>query len=89
VGPQFFPAIPPKTAPGWKSIGNRALFATKELNSFYGALGENTGLIDPVNDKGSAWLRMVTDLALPGALGNASSPFKRATILRSQRSGTR
>lgn len=89
ISPQFYPAVPPKTAPGWKTIGNRALFAAKEVNAFYGSLGEATGLVAPENEKGNKALRGLLDLVLPGAVGNASNPTKRANIVRAQRTGTR
>ncbi|HZT29729.1 MAG TPA: hypothetical protein VFA33_07600 [Bryobacteraceae bacterium] len=91
VGLQFFPAIPPRTKPGLPAIGERMRAAGRELNAFYGAVGSATGLLgeEAFNRKGNAYLRMVLDLSLPGLVGNASNPYKRAEMLRQQRTGTR
>ncbi len=90
ISPQFFPAIPPKTRPGLPALGARAAAAAKELNAFYGNLGVATGMAgDDKGMKGNHWLRMVTDLTMPGLVSNATNPYKKAEALRAQRAGAR
>lgn len=105
VGPQLFPMIPKGTKPGLpqhftkKAFADstdvqKAIAAAREINSFYGAgiegLGQSTGFIgQDQGKKGNHFVRMMTDYAFPGLVGNATNPFARQEILRQQRSGTR
>ncbi len=88
LGPQFFPAIPPRTkAP---AIGARAAAAAGEVNAFYKKVGVATGMLpEGREDKANQWLRMITDLAAPGLVGAPSKPASKADYLRTQRTGTR
>lgn len=90
IAPNFFPAIPPKTAAGWPSVGRRAFAAGAELNAFYGSLAESTGMLgESKGEKGNQYLRMVVDFGLPGLVADPSDPFKRADTLRRQRQNIR
>lgn len=88
LAPQFYPAIPPKTAPGFASTGARMLAAGRELNAFYGNLGAATGLLAAESHDRGNWLaRMAADLALPGLVGGATNPYRRGAFVRQQRAG--
>ena len=90
VGVQLFPMIPPKTKPGLPALGQRGIAALREINSFYGSVGEATGLLgQDQGRKGNKWAKMLTDYTVPGLVGNATNPFARAEMLKQQRSGTR
>lgn len=85
--PQFFSAIPKKTKP--PAIAARAGAALGQLNSFYSKVGVATGILpEGREDKGNQWLRMITDMTMPGLIGSPGNPGK-ADILKQQRSGTR
>ncbi len=92
VGLQFFPMVNPKVKPGLPFAAERAKAAAREINSFYGALGESTGFLGTdQGQKGSAWLHMIIDYALPtaGLVGSATNPYARSEMLQQQRNGTR
>ncbi len=86
IGPHFYPAIPPKTKPGLPALGARTVAAARELNSFYGSLGEASGFLgEDKGKKGNQWLRMGIDLVVPGLVANASNPYKRAAGIQQQK----
>lgn len=89
IGPQFMPAISPKTRPGWPTLSRRAAAAALELNAFYGSIGESTGMLgDDRGRKGNQIIRGIFDLTMPGLIGNATNPYARAEALRRQRAGS-
>ena len=87
VGIRFYPAFPSKTKPGLPSAAARMRAAAQELNAFYGDVGVATGFFaaPEVEAKGSKWLRMVTDLTMPGLVARSSNPLKRAQRMWRQR----
>ncbi len=86
IAPSFYPAVPPKTKPGLPALGARMMAAGIELNAFYGAIGEATGMLgEDKGKKGNQWLRMMFDMTLPGLVANASNPYKRAAAIRQQK----
>lgn len=69
-------------------VAARAGAAGKELNSFYGNLGAATGMLSAEREvKGNQWLRMAVDLALPGAIGRPSDPYKKQAFVEKQARG--
>lgn len=100
--PQFFPALPKKTSvfpmqiPGTKfgtklrgvpaNAAWRASASVKEMNSFYHAIGQSTGLFpqnaDETND---TFRRTMVNLAFPGAFKRASDSNAAADRLQRQR----
>lgn len=84
ISPQFFRAIPQDAKPGLPTLGHKAL-SLLSLNSFYGNVGEATGLTNNPYRKGDLWLRAITDMSAPGLFGTASNPYKAETALRQQR----
>lgn len=86
VGMGFYPAIPPKTKPGIPTHAAKALAALREMNAFWGAIGENTGFLgDDKGKKGNQWVRMAMDLTMPGLVANASNPYKRFNAVQQQK----
>lgn len=49
IGPQFFPAIPPRSS-GIKSFGARAIQAAASTNAMESQLGQVTGFLSPIPD---------------------------------------
>lgn len=92
-GPSFMPAIPPKTAPGFPTLGRRALAAGMELNAFSQTLGDVAGIRGDVKpDKGrSAALNDVLNMSVlgTGLVGTATNPYAAETALREQRRNLR
>ena len=98
LGPQFFPAIPPRTpAP---AIGARAAAAIGEANALFKNLGESTGFIPPgyespfkVHQKGvhppdgDDIMKMIIDLGAPGLIPVPSNAERKAGYLERQRAG--
>lgn len=69
-------------------VAARAGAAMKELNSFYGNLGAATGMLSTEREvKGNQWLRMVVDLAMPGAVGKPSDPYRKQQFVEKQKRG--
>jgi len=61
--------------------------ALRQMNSLYSNVGAAVGFgtVEPGHEvKGDHWLRMVTDLALPQLVGQASDANARAEFLRAQ-----
>ncbi len=85
--PGAFPNTQPRNKPGFAAESGAQLGASlRELNAFYGNLGEATGFLgEDQGQKGNGYLRMITNLALPGLVANATKPFARAETVRKQR----
>jgi hypothetical protein len=86
----IFASGQPVSKPGFAAqAGARSAAALRELNGFYADIGEHTGMLGPDRGERGAWyLRMMMDLATTGLVTNASNPYKRAQMLRNQRTGT-
>jgi hypothetical protein len=80
-GSKFMSGLP-KKAP----IGSEALYAAKELNSFYGNVGAAAGFEGPADAGGGFWdhiLRAV--IQMTGITSNASNPYAMSKALADER----
>ena len=80
----------PVAKPGYPAqLGAQTAAAARELNSFWGDIGEDTGLLGPDRGNQSAqWLRMLFEInpLTTGLIGNAANPYGKAEYLRKERS---
>ena len=58
--------------------------AVREVTGVFGKLGEATGFLPPegLPQRGDKYLRMITDLAVPGLIARAANPAARGKILK-------
>ena len=82
--PQFMPAT--NKASGFPSLRDRALESVLSMNGFAGKLGAATGIGHQSGESSGAnrWLRMATDLTMPGLVSNAQSPQKQSGAMRAE-----
>ena len=67
-------------------VGARTAEAIRQLNSFYGAVGESTGLLGPdKGQKGLHSLRIAVDLTFPGLVRQPSNPYAARRSVEQQR----
>ncbi len=89
LGPQFFPAVPPRHA-GLKSFAERGVAAVFGENAMWSQAGQAAGFMTPdENDPGGRYLRMIGDLALPGANPKPMNLYSKQQMLYQQRTGTK
>jgi hypothetical protein len=86
-----FSSAPAQKHAGYSSeVGATIGASIRELNAFYGDLGQQSGFLGSDRGKvGNAWWRMAADLnpITQGIVQNASSPEKREKALRREAAG--
>lgn len=61
--------------------------AVRDVGGVLGRLGEATGFLPPegIPEKGDKYMRMLTDLAVPGLVARASNPAAKARVMQNER----